>query len=204
MKRQEILKKFQKQPLFIGQDTAFEAAITIPLVKKDNDWHVLFEIRSKKMSSQPGDISFPGGKIDSEDISTRQAAIRETHEELGIALNDIKILVELSPFITSPGFVVYPFVAEIPYKENYLFNESEVEELVTVPLDWLIEHQPYMHLMSLLPKPEEDFPFGKISKGKQYQWRKHSTEEWFYEYDGLTIWGLTARILKYFIEQLKK
>lgn len=204
MKRQEILEKFQKQPLFIGQDTAFEAAITIPLVKIENEWHVLFEIRSKKMNSQPGDISFPGGKIDPEDSSVRQAAIRETHEELGIPLDDVTILVELSPFITSPGFVVYPFVAEIPYKEHYDFNMHEVEEVVTVPLDWLIEHEPYMHLMSLLPKPSDDFPFGKISRGKDYQWRKHVTEEWFYEYNDLTIWGLTARILKYFIEQLKK
>lgn len=204
MKRQDIQDKFQKQPLFIGQDTAFEAAITIPLVKVENEWHVLFEIRSKKMNSQPGDISFPGGKIDAEDESIRQAAIRETHEELGIELDEINILVELSPFIASSGFVVYPFIAEIPYKERYDFNELEVDEVVTVPLDWLLKHEPYMHLMSLLPKPAEDFPFGKISKGKQYQWRNHATEEWFYEYDGLTIWGLTARILKYFIEQLKK
>ncbi|MBQ0141124.1 MAG: CoA pyrophosphatase [Kurthia sp.] len=203
MKPNNMKDKFQKQPLFIGQDTAFEAAIIIPLVEIENQWHIVFELRSQNMSKQPGDVSFPGGKIDITDLSPEFAAIRETHEELGVALDEITILTDLSPFIFSPNFAIYPFVAEIPYQENYAVSEAEVEKIITIPLDWLLEHEPYMHVMSFLPKPSDDFPFEKIAKGRDYDWRKQATEEWFYEYEGITIWGVTARILKYFIEQLK-
>lgn len=204
MKAHTIKEKFQNQPLFIGQDQAFEAAVIIPLVEIENQWHIVFELRSLKLSKQPGDISFPGGKIDATDCSPQFAAVRETHEELGIALEDITILSELSPFIFSPNFAIYPFVAEIPYQESYAVNKDEVEEIIMVPLESLLSQEPSMHLMSFIPKPSADFPFEKIANGKSYEWRKQSTEEWFYEYEGRVIWGMTARILKYFIEQLKK
>ena len=71
-----------KQPLFIGEETALRYAVLIPLVQVDGEWHVLFEVRSLTMRKQPGDISFPGGRIDPTDASPMEAAIRETHEEL--------------------------------------------------------------------------------------------------------------------------
>ena len=74
----------QHQSLFIGEETAFRSSILIPLIQVDEEWHILFEVRSFTMRKQPGDISFPGGRIDSTDETPLEAAIRETHEELGI------------------------------------------------------------------------------------------------------------------------
>ncbi len=190
------------QPLFIGEENAIRSAIVIPLVWKNEQWHLLFEVRSHKMRKQPGDISFPGGRIDPGE-TPREAAIRETHEELGIEPSHIQIISELSPYIASTTFVIYPFVAVLEYDELHQINKDEVEEVFTVPLNWLLEHEPEKHNISLEPKFEESFPFEKIMNGKQYKWRMSFVEEWFFYYEQYTIWGLTARILKYFITLLK-
>ncbi|MDV6378782.1 CoA pyrophosphatase [Sporosarcina sp. GW1-11] len=194
----------EKKSLFIGEDTAFRSAVMIPLVEAEGEWHVLFEVRSLKMRKQPGDISFPGGRIDVTDASPMAAALRETQEELGIDPSTVKMIGELSPYIASPSFVVYPFVAAIDYNEIIRsYNKDEVEEVFAIPMKWLLEHEPYMHLVSIETAPPANFPFEKIMNGDQYQWRTHSLEEWFYEYGNYTIWGLTARILKHFIALVK-
>ncbi|QCR34271.1 CoA pyrophosphatase [Lysinibacillus sp. SGAir0095] len=193
----------QKQPLFIGEDTAFRSAVLIPLVQVEEEWHVLFEVRSLKMRKQPGDISFPGGKIDPTDASPEEAAIRETHEELGIKKDSIEVIANLSPFVTSSSFVVYPFVAVLHADSLDSYNKDEVEKIFTVPLKWLLNYEPYCHLVSVEPRPSIDFPFHKIVNGAKYQWRARAIEEWFFDFEGYTIWGLTARILKYFIERLR-
>ncbi|KAA0546056.1 CoA pyrophosphatase [Bacillus sp. BGMRC 2118] len=193
----------QRQPLFVGEDTAFRSSVIIPFVQIEEEWHILFEVRSFKMRSQPGDISFPGGKIDQTDSSPLEAAIRETSEELGINRDDIKVISSLSPFIASPAFVVYPFVAVIDCHDFQTLNKEEVEEVFTVPLSWLLQYEPYCHKVAVELKPSPDFPFHKIMKGKKYDWRARSVDEWFFDYNGYTIWGLTARILKHFTEGLK-
>ena len=100
----------QNQALFIGEETAFRSAVLIPLVQVNGEWHILFEVRSFKMRKQPGDISFPGGRIDATDQSPLAAALRETSEELKIDPDMIHVIGQLSPYIASPSFVIYPFV----------------------------------------------------------------------------------------------
>lgn len=189
---------------FIGEDTAFQAAVLIPLVQVEGEWHILFEVRSFNMRTQPGDISFPGGKIDPSDASPLAAALRETEEELGVDPNTVTVIQELSPYIASPTFVIYPFVAVIDNTEIIPdYNKDEVEEVFTIPVDWLLNYEPEMHLVSLNHKPAPDFPFEKIINGADYQWGTRAIEEWFYDYEQYTIWGLTARILKFFLETIK-
>lgn len=194
----------QSQSLFIGEETAFRSAVLIPLVQVAGEWHVLFEVRSFTMRKQPGDISFPGGKIDATDSTPWAAALRETQEELGVDPETVKLVQQLSPYVASPSFVVYPFVAIIDYDEIiHSYNKDEVEEVFTVPIQWLLDYEPYMHMVSVDPTPSSDFPFEKIMNGTEYQWRTRSIEEWFFDYEKYTIWGLTARILKHFIDILK-
>lgn len=193
----------QNQPLFIGEETALRSAIMIPLVQVNQEWHVLFEVRSLRMRNQPGDISFPGGRIDPTDASPLDAAIRETNEELGVDPEYIHVLGQMSAYIPSSSFVVYPFVATIDQHQIHSFNKQEVEEIFTIPVEWLLNYQPYMHTVSIQPMPLNDFPYEKIVNGEKYQWRSRVIEEWFYDYGNYTIWGLTARILKHFIETIK-
>ena len=189
---------------FIGEETAFRAAVLIPLVVVDGEWHILFEVRSFTMRKQPGDISFPGGRIDVTDSSPLAAAVRETSEELGIDPKIINVVGKLSPYITSSTFVTYPFIATIDTDQIlHAYNKDEVEEVFTIPIKWLLNYEPYMHKVSVELVPSPDFPFGKIVNGAQYQWRTQTMEEWFFDYEKYTIWGLTARILKHFIEIIK-
>jgi peroxisomal coenzyme A diphosphatase NUDT7 len=195
----------QNQAAFIGEETAFRSAVLIPLVQVDKEWHVLFEVRSRTMRKQPGDISFPGGRIDPTDQSPMEAALRETYEELGIDPSEIHIVGRLSPYIASSSFVIYPFVAAMEYNPMiHTYNKEEVEEVFTVPVQWLLQYEPYMHRVSVEFVPPSDFPFDKIMNGTQYRWRSRSMEEWFYDYENYTIWGMTARILKHFIESMKR
>ena len=191
-----------KRGLFLGEDTAFRSAVCIPLVEVDGEWHILFEVRAYSMRKQPGDISFPGGKIDADDASPMAAAIRETYEELGVQPHHINIIGELSPYIPSPNFVIYPFVAKMELAELHI-NAAEVDKIFTVPLSWLLTHEPYKHFVNLVPTPSADFPFDKIANGKNYQWGTRAIDEWFYEYDGHVIWGLTAKILRAFLHTIK-
>jgi len=194
----------QKQPLFIGEETAFRSAILIPLVQIDGQWHILFEVRSFTMRKQPGDISFPGGRIDLNDPSPMDAALRETYEELGIEPTSVQVIGQLSPYIASPSFVVFPFVAIVNYDQiQHSYNKEEVEEIFTVPINWLLNYEPYVHKVTVKPIPSDDFPFEKIMNGSNYQWRTRAMEEWFYDFDQYTIWGLTARVLKYFVQLIK-
>lgn len=194
----------QNQSLFIGEETAFRSAVLIPLVQVDDKWHILFEVRSLTMRKQPGDISFPGGRIDATDASPLAAALRETHEELGIDPTTVQVVGPLSPYVASSSFVTYPFVAIIDTNQIIPeYNKDEVEKVLTVPIDWLLNYEPYMHLVSVEPMPSLDFPYDKIVNGAQYKWRTRSMEEWFFDYEQYTIWGLTARILKHFIELMK-
>ncbi|WP_339262613.1 CoA pyrophosphatase [Lysinibacillus sp. FSL K6-3209] len=194
----------QNQSLFIGEETAFRSAVLIPLVQVDDKWHILFEVRSLTMRKQPGDISFPGGRIDATDASPLAAALRETHEELGIDPTTVQVVGPLSPYVASSSFVTYPFVAIIDTNQIIPeYNKDEVEKVLTVPIDWLLNYEPYMHLVSVEPMPSIDFPYDKIVNGAQYKWRTRSMEEWFFDYEQYTIWGLTARILKHFIELMK-
>lgn len=179
------------------------SAVMVPLVQVDGEWHVLFEVRSLSMRRQPGDISFPGGRIDPTDATAEAAAIRETHEELGIDPSAIRVLGQMSAFIPTSSFVVYPFVAIIDDHVTYKFNEEEVEEVFTVPISWLLNYDPYVHRVPVQPMPLTDFPYEKIANGNQYQWRTREIEEWFYDYQQYTIWGLTARILKHFVDTIK-
>lgn len=191
------------QPLFIGEENAFRSAILIPLVEKEDGLHILFEVRASNMRKQPGDISFPGGQIDDTDQTVVDAALRETFEELGIEQSTVEVIQQLSPLIMSTGFVVYTIVGLIPHEEQYNLNKDEVGEVFTVPLRWFIDNEPYLHRVALTPRPEEDFPFDKIANGREYKWREQLMDEYFYDYNGHTIWGLTARILTYFINTLK-
>src|SRR5690625_2585093 len=79
-----ITKLKNREPSILGRENYREYAVLIPLIENENETHILFEIRSANLRSQPGDICFPGGKIDKEDRGPRHAAIRETSEELGI------------------------------------------------------------------------------------------------------------------------
>ena len=88
-------------------------AVLLPLIEVENETHILFEVRSMSLRRQPGEICFPGGKIDPEDLDQKQCAIRETSEELGINEEDIVDVIPLDFMLSTTNNIIYPFIGTI-------------------------------------------------------------------------------------------
>ncbi|WHX98854.1 CoA pyrophosphatase [Neobacillus sp. DY30] len=191
-------------PSILGSDKFSRYAVMVPLIQKEDGIHVLFEVRSLQLRRQPGEICFPGGRIDPQDIDEKSAAIRETIEELGIRRESISEVYPLDFMISPFGMMIYPFAAIIKEPEKIQPNPAEVGEVFTVPLPYFIENDPDIYHIHFKVEPEENFPFDLIVGGENYNWRTRALDEYFYRYDEKAIWGLTAKILSHFIEIIKQ
>lgn len=191
------------EPNILGYEHYSKYSLLLPLIDIDDKPHLLFEVRSFAMRSQPGDVCFPGGRVDREDQTVLHSALRETKEEIGIEKKYIKNVTPLDYMISSFNSIIYPFVGQITSLEQLKLNKTEVAEVFTVPLHFFLENEPDKYKVSFKVVPEEDFPFHLIQGGEEYDWRMRNTKELFYEYDGRIIWGLTARIIYHFIHILK-
>ena len=84
-----------------------------------------------------GQISFPGGRIEENDISYQAGAIRETYEEIGIPQDHIKVIGALSKlYVFASNNLVFPFVGYLDYLPDFVKQESEVEQVIMVPMDY--------------------------------------------------------------------
>lgn len=185
------------KPDIIGINRCRHSAVCIPVINGDEGPSLLFQKRSSKIPHQPGDICFPGGMIDPGETPI-QAAVREICEELLISESQVKVLGE-SDYVHMEHLAVYPFVVELVDYEN-TFSRDEVEEVFTVPLAWLRENKPEVYKLENDLRPQEGFPYERIVGGRNYQWRSRSEKVYFYQYGEYAIWGLTAKILKSFLE----
>ncbi len=203
MNIEEIKQKLQNRELStVGEHSFF--SVLVPLVEIDNELHILFEVRSSVIASQPGEVCFPGGAIEANE-TPKKAAIRETFEEIGISEKDIKIIAEGDKLVTQTNFTMYSFIAFISRRayENIRLNKEEVSEVFTVPLDWFLTNDPEMHLVDLIQFHREDFPFEKAQITEDYPWRGSTADVPIYNYKDKAIWGLTARITRNLIQILR-
>ncbi len=186
----------------IDDDLRF--SVLLPLIEIDGEIHLIYEVRSESIR-QPGEISFPGGKIE-ENESPEYAAVRETHEELKIDEDNIEILAEMDYATSKSGSFVYTFLGHIKNtdtsKINY--NRDEVSELFFVPLSYFLENEPEKYYMNYYPKADNDFPYHMVNDGKNYNWESIRYPVYFYKFKDYIIWGLTAKITYSFINKIKK
>lgn len=200
---QIIAKLENRTPSIMGVQRHKQSAVLLPLLTVQNETHILFEVRSMQMRSQPGDICFPGGRIDPEDASPKHTAIRETTEELGVSENHVKELTPLDYVVNNAGRIIYPFAGRLLHPEKIVPNQAEVAEVFTVPLNYLLETQPDVYKVHVDIRPEDNFPYDLIVGGKDYKWSSGHINELFYQYNGKVIWGLTAKILTHFLQLIK-
>ena len=182
----------------------FLAAVLVPLIWQNGQISVLFEVRSSQLSWQPGEICFPGGRIEEGDSSPQAAAIRETQEELALYAEEIKVLGSLKEIISSIGVRLYPYVGFLSPQQPIIPSSNEVAEVFTVPLEFLLQNEPLIGHMEMGTKPSEDFPFSLLpAYSKEWRVRKNY-QVLFYKYDKYVIWGLTAQVLQEFLAICKK
>lgn len=180
------------------------ASVLLPLVLVEGNIHLLFEIRSDSLKTQPNEICFPGGRLE-ENEAPSQSAIRETMEELGVDRKELRLIGAIDRISTPFNLFIYCYVGVLDIEDPMALpiNKDEVKELFTVPLDFFLSEPPTVHHIGMRLEIPETFPFDKIQNGKGYNWRDGRYPVHFYEYGGHIIWGMTARMVHNFANILK-
>jgi 8-oxo-dGTP pyrophosphatase MutT (NUDIX family) len=115
------------------------AAVLVPLILHDNIT-ALFTQRAKRMTKHSGQISFPGGHTDDDDVNAEATALRETKEEVGINSTNIEIIGRLDYYVVRTGFLVTPVVGFLKPPFVITPDDHEVDEVFEVPLSFLMDH----------------------------------------------------------------
>ncbi len=157
------------------------AAVLIPLLWHEDEWHVLYTRRTDRVESHKGQVSFPGGACDEGETTPEQTALREANEEIGVNPGDVKVLGRLATLITITYFRVTPVVGVIKWPSVFKVGEHEVARIFTIPLGWL------------------------ANPSNRWQFDRPGTDLSliaYHPYDGELLWGATARMTVDFLKVL--
>lgn len=193
----ELLEKYLEHRKPRSMEPMKKFAILIPLICRNNRWEIIYELRAKHMNTQPGEVSFPGGKMEVGE-SFKDCAIRETMEELNINRENIRILGELDYLISYANMEIHCFLGVIENIdfENICPNKEEVDHLFTVDIEYFMNNDPEKYYLELETVSNNEFPFNLIPNGREYKFRRSKRTIYFYNYRDYIIWGYTATMTK--------
>lgn len=194
------MKLAGRRPMIQNETDYFSSAVVVPLVRQGGGPGILFEVRSTQLAWQPGEICFPGGRIEPGDPSPEAAAARETYEELGLNPGGLTICGPLDYLVSPIGVLVYPFAGYIDDVRRLVLNKDEVAEIFVVPLEFFLTTQPLAAEMEVATRPLPGFPLQLLPDSYPSSWRRRTKYPvLFYHYGDYVIWGLTARVVYNFI-----
>lgn len=159
------------------------AAVLIPIIEHHNGATVLLTKRTDHLAKHAGQISFPGGSVDAGDASHVAAALRETHEEIGLDETFIHVHGSLDTYRTGTGFEISPFVATVQPGFQLNIAEDEVAEVFEVPLAFFMDRSNHQRQSAV--------------------WRGRRRHYYAMPYNDYFIWGATAAMLVNLIDILE-
>jgi 8-oxo-dGTP pyrophosphatase MutT (NUDIX family) len=181
--RNQILARLQSlQVRELTTGFSREAAVLIPIVERHGGPHFLLTLRTEEVETHKGQISFPGGMRDGHESLT-ETALRETFEEVGIERHRIEILGRFHDYVSINDYRVCPFAGLIEEPFSVVPQPAEVAEVLEVPFDVFLDPSRL--------RVERMHRLGRM------------VDVYFYSYGVYEIWGLTARIIKDFLEELR-
>ena len=158
------------------------AAVLVPVIPRGGDLHVLFTLRAAHLRDHSGQVAFPGGKIDPADATPVHAALREAHEEVGLAADAIRTLGYLDPYLSATGFLVTPVLGLVAPEAPLHLNAAEVAATFEVPLTYLLDR--------------------RHRRTESRIWQGRFRRYYVIEYGPHRIWGVTAGIVNNLHERL--
>ncbi len=178
------------------------SSVMILVVDDEDNLSLLFEVRSQFVK-QPGEICFPGGRVEKDDGTTLVTAIRETQEELGIDKEKIELVGKLGDLVFASNHVISAYVGIVKKSDidKGLMDKEEVEDLLIVPLEYLKTAVPDEMHYNVHARWDREV----TDSLKKYRDNYHGTiidkrRIISYDYKEHTIWGITARILEIFLK----
>ena len=117
------------------------ASVLIPLLESEDEIFLMLTRRSTEMRSHPGQVSFPGGKQDSDDDGSMHTALRETYEEIGLPREKVEIIGMLDQILSLHYYLVTPYVGLIPPDFVPVPNIDEIESVFKVPLAFFMRSE---------------------------------------------------------------
>lgn len=140
------------------------AAVLVPIVKHEDELTVLFTERAPHLKNHGGQISFPGGRIEAQDGSALEAALRETEEEIGLSRQYVEVIGYLPPHLIFTGYCVTPVVGIVQPGFDLEIDMGEVAGVFEVPLRYLIDpshHQAREKQIGEIAVRVYDLPYGE-------------------------------------------
>lgn len=160
------------------------AAVLVPIIERPEGMTVLLTRRTDHLHDHAGQISFPGGRVDDCDESAVHAALRETHEEVGIEPSLISVAGRLATYRTVTGYAVVPVVGFVVPEFSLRLDAFEVAEAFEVPLEFLIDEANHQR-------------HSGVFRGVKRYW-------YAMPYDDYYIWGATAGMLVDLSQRLRR
>lgn len=211
-----LVQSLPKHPGIMDKERYLNAAVLIPLVKTTREFCFLFQKRAAAIR-QGGEISFPGGQFEpGQDPDCREAAIRETREELGIGREKIRILGRLDTYISPRGISIdsFPAILDIQGLEELTPDLTEVEDLFLLPISWFESNPPREYNLDLEIKPKctdekgreiERLPVEELGLPPHYAkpWPGLKHRVFVYQSPKAVIWGITASLIHRFVSLLQ-
>jgi len=152
----------------VGDDELTPASVLFPIVLREHGPSVLLTQRTDHLRDHPGQISFPGGRVEPDDFSPAHTALREAKEEIGLSSEHVEIVGYLPEYRTGTGFRVTPVVAIVRPPFDLIPDLQEVAEIFEVPLAFLMD--PANHQQHLIHNRGKLRPYFAMPYGDYFIW----------------------------------
>ena len=164
---------FEKECINSGISLSLtKASVLVPFLEIDGKINILLTNRSPHLDDHAGQVSFPGGRIDTIDASPVETAIRESYEEVGIKRKNINILGSLDAYQTGTGFRIIPILAIINNQTEFKVNAEEVDSIFFLPLHFLMDSSNHAREIKTFKQGNSsyDYDFNVIQYKDHYIW----------------------------------
>ncbi|MEM5516679.1 CoA pyrophosphatase [Henriciella sp. AS95] len=158
------------------------AAVLVPIIPRKQGPMILLTHRPDTMPTHPGQVAFPGGKVDPVDADEVEAALREAHEEVGVEPDSVELISRGAPYLTGTGFRIVPVIGVLPADFIPVPDPTEVADVFETPLSFLMDEANHNRRSTV--------------------WRGGERDYYEMPYQGHRIWGVTAGIIRALYERL--